>query len=87
MEQPEKPKKNKIDEWQVKHWADVIVEAEEIKADPEKMKLVKPLLAKKASGIKKAVESLDDLRALAKAEPTEIEDDKEEGEEEEDESV
>ena len=38
-----------------------------IKADPEKMKYVKPLLEKKVAGMKKVVSSIAGLREKAKA--------------------
>lgn len=66
----------KPDEWQIKEWCRTIVEAEEIKADPKKMKYVKPELDRKIAGMKKAVSSLADLRTIAKAK-TETDDDDE----------
>lgn len=52
------PKKNsKPDEWEIRNWADKIVEAHEIMCDPDKMKLVKKYLKTK----KKAMRSIDDL--------------------------
>lgn len=50
-------------DWEVKCWANTLQSAEEIKADPEKMALVAPLLEVKSKSIK----SLDDLRKLAKS--------------------
>lgn len=50
----------KPDEYEIKNWAEKILEAEEIKNDPEKMKLVAPYLEKKA----KAINSVADLRKL-----------------------
>lgn len=52
----------KYDEYEIKCWADKLLEAEEIKNDPEKMALVKPYLDKKA----KAINSIADLKAIAK---------------------
>ena len=40
-------KYGKYDEWDIKHFADVLSEAEEIKNDKEKMKYVLPLLEEK----------------------------------------
>ena len=51
-------KKRKYDEWDIRNWADKLQDAEEIKNDPVKMKLLKPYLKKK-------VESLEDLREIA----------------------
>jgi hypothetical protein len=49
----EPSKKNeKYSDYDVKHWADIIQQAEEIKADPEKMKLVSPMLHHKVNSIK-----------------------------------
>lgn len=72
---PKKEKKayGKYDKWEVESWARTITEAEEIKANPEKMKYVKMCLGKQMSAMKKAVGSLDDLRALAKGESDEEE--------------
>lgn len=50
------------DEWEIRCWADKLIEAEEIKSDPEKMKLVKPFLDKKV----KAITSVAQLREVAK---------------------
>lgn len=47
--------------WEIEGWARTIIEAEEIKGDSEKMKLVQPFLDKKV----KAIRSIDDLRKLA----------------------
>lgn len=52
----------KYEDYEVKSWADTLMQAEEIKADPEKMKLLHPHLEKKS----KAIKSLDDLRSKAK---------------------
>lgn len=67
----EKKEYGKYDKWEVENWADTIVRAEEIKADPEKMKYVKMCMKKKYGAAKKAIESIDDLRALSKGEPDE----------------
>lgn len=55
-------KKSKApDKWEIQSWANTLMEAEEIKADPEKMKHVKPYLKKKVA----AIRSLEDLREVA----------------------
>lgn len=68
------------DEYEIRSWAEKIIEAKEIESDPEKMKLVRPLLAKKA----KAIQSVADLRDLRakKAQAAGAEDTSEEGAEE-----
>lgn len=58
----EKKEYGKFDKWEVENWADTIVRAEEIKADPEKMKVVKMCMKKKYGAAKKAIESIDDIR-------------------------
>lgn len=49
-------------EWEVKSWANTLCEAEEIKADKEKMALLGPYLDTKAQSVK----SIADLRKLTK---------------------
>jgi hypothetical protein len=56
--EPSSGKKEKYSEHDIKHWADTIQQAEEIKADPEKMKLLSPMLSHK-------VKSIAGLRKLA----------------------
>jgi len=63
----EEKKYGKFDEWEISSAVRTIVEAEEIKADAEKMKYVLPLLKDKAEGMKKAIMSLDDLREIVKS--------------------
>jgi hypothetical protein len=63
----EEKKYGKYDEWEINCAVRTIIEAEEIKADAEKMKYVMPLLKEKAEGMKKAISSLQDLRDLAKS--------------------
>jgi hypothetical protein len=75
---PIEKKSKKPDEWQIKDWCRTICEAEEIKADAEKMKYVKPELEKKIAGMKKAVSSLSDLRTIAKSKTVKTEDDDDE---------
>lgn len=48
-------------DWEVKAWVDCLMEAEEIKADPAKMALIKPHLGRK----EKVLKSLKDLKKLA----------------------
>lgn len=50
-------------EWEIESWANTLMCAEEIKNDPEKMKLVKPYLDKKV----KAIKSIAQLRAKGRA--------------------
>ena len=67
----EKKEYGKYDKWEIENAARTLVEAEEIKADKEKMKYVKMCMMKKHTAEKKAIESIDDLRALSKGEPDE----------------
>lgn len=60
----EVPKNKKFDKWEIEGWVNTLTESEEIKADEEKMKLIKPLLAKKAKAFKK-ITSLADLKEVA----------------------
>ena len=55
---PTNEKKKKYEDWEINSWARTLEEAEEIKRDPEKMKLIKPI-------IKKKVLSIDALKKLA----------------------
>lgn len=62
------------DKWQIESWARSIMEAEEVKADPEKMKYVLPMLKDKVKGfeaVKKSISSIEDLRKVAKEESSE----------------
>lgn len=54
--------KKEPDKWEIDNWCRTLIEAEEIKADPEKMKYVRPQLQQKVTAIK----NLDDLRTIAK---------------------
>lgn len=67
----EKKEYGKYDKWEIENAARTLVEAEEIKADKEKMKYVAMCMKKKHTAEKKAIESIDDLRALSKGEPDE----------------
>lgn len=78
----EKEKYGEYDKWQVEDWARAIQTAEEVKADPEKMKYVLPMLKQKIGALeslKKSISSIDDLRAIAKdkAPADDMEDDSE----------
>ena len=55
----------KYDKWEIDTCVDTLIKAEEIKADPEKMVYVKPLLEKKMAGITKTIKSIKDIRAKA----------------------
>ncbi len=63
--QDEKDSKKGPDEWQVKNWAETVLDGEKIKADPKKMKHVKKHLKGHQKAIGKIV-STDQLRSLAK---------------------
>lgn len=56
----------KWDKWEIESAARTIIEAESIKADKEKMKYVAECMKKQADGMKKAISSLDELKAVAK---------------------
>jgi len=62
-EQEEKKEYGKYDKWEIESAARTLVEAEEIKADKEKMKYVAMCMKKKHMAEKKAIESIDDIRA------------------------
>lgn len=56
-------------DWEIKHAAEVLMEAQEIKADAEKMKAVQAYLEKskgKADSILKEVGSIDELKEIRK---------------------
>lgn len=55
----------KPDKWEIDNWVRTVIEAEEIRDDPEKMKHVAPLLEKKAASAQKAIRSIADLRSAA----------------------
>lgn len=67
----EKKEYGKFDKWEIESAARTLVEAEEIKADKEKMKYVKMYMGKKRMAEKKVIESIEDLRKVAKGEPDE----------------
>lgn len=51
--------------WEIEGWARTIIEAEQIKADKEKMALVKPELEKMVGAAKGAIKSIKGLKAKA----------------------
>lgn len=57
-------KKEKPDDWQIESWCRTLVEAEEIKADPKKMKYVSKQIQKQKKALSK-ITSTDGLRAKA----------------------
>lgn len=63
----EKKEYGKYDKWEIESAARCLVEAEEIKADKEKMKYVAMCMKKKHAAEKKAIESIDDIRAARAA--------------------
>ena len=62
MEKNQKSKYGPYSEWEIKNAVNCILEAEEIKADKEKMKFVNTLLNKKSSAFKKAITSIQDIK-------------------------
>lgn len=54
------------EKYEIESAARTILEAEEIKADKEKMKYVAMCLKKKSEGMSKAISSLSELKAIAK---------------------
>lgn len=66
-EDSESKKYGKYEKWEIESAANTLKEAEEIKADAEKMKYVKMCMQEKMKSMKKAISSLDDIR-LARAE-------------------
>jgi hypothetical protein len=63
-ESPEEEKAEGPEEYEIKCWADKLMEAEQIKADPEKMKYVEPELAERKKALDKIapVKSIADIR-------------------------
>jgi hypothetical protein len=55
-----------FEKWEIESAVRTLLEAEEIKADPEKMKYVKMCMEEKYGAVKKAINSLSDLKAVAK---------------------
>lgn len=66
-EKDEEKKYGPYEEWEINCAVRTIIEAEEIKADEDKMKYVRPLLEKKAKGLTKAISSIADLKEISKA--------------------
>lgn len=79
---PKKAEKKGPDEWEIQSWARTIIEAEEIKADPKKMKLVAPHLKAKVKGLQGAIKSIADLKTVAAAKAAEESDTATEGDDE-----
>lgn len=66
-EMEEKKKEyGKYDKWEIDSAVRTLLEAEEIKMDKDKMKYVAMCMKEKADAMVEAVNSLDDLKALAK---------------------
>jgi len=66
----EDSKYGKYEEWEIESAARTLKEAEEIKADPEKMKYVKMCMEHEMGEMKKAydsISSIDDIRKIAKS--------------------
>ncbi len=59
-------KMGEFEEWEISSAARTLTEAEEIKSDSKKMKYVLEYLKKDQKKSKKLIESIDDLRQLAK---------------------
>lgn len=55
-------KYGKYEDYEVEGWARTLQEAEEIKADPEKMKYAKMCMKKKLDAMDSAYSSIDDLK-------------------------
>lgn len=65
-----------MEDYEIERCADILLEAEEIKADEEKMEKVLPILEKKKKKLKKQISSIADLKAKLN-EPEEMEDENE----------
>lgn len=66
------------DRWEIESAARTLVEAEEIKADKEKMKYVKMCMSKKYAAeqkVMKEISSIDDIRKVAKSKQDEATED------------
>ena len=72
MEEKEKKAFGPYEEWEIKCAVNTLLEAEEIKADAEKMKYVAPFLKKKIANMKKAVTSIQDLKDIRSAKMSEV---------------
>jgi subtilisin-like proprotein convertase family protein len=80
VKEKEEKEYGKYDKWEVESWVRSICEAEEVKADPEKMKYVAPLLKQKMKSleaVKKSISSIEDIRKIAKGKSEEMENDDE----------
>ena len=71
LAKPAEPtEKSGPDKYEIESWAKTLTDAEEIREDAEKMKLVAPLLSKKHAALSKIagpVKSVADLKARKKA--------------------
>lgn len=67
LETEEKKAYGPYEEWEIKCAVNTLLEAEEIKADTEKMKYVAPFLKKKIGALQKAVTSIQDLKDIRDA--------------------
>lgn len=65
VEQKEK-EYGEYDKWEIESAVRTILEAEAIKADKEKMKYVAECMKKQSEQMKKAVGSIEELKAIAK---------------------
>ena len=54
----------KYDKYEVESWARTLQEAEEIKADPEKLKYAKMCMEKKLNSTKKVISSISELKSV-----------------------
>lgn len=60
----EKKEYGKYDKWEIESAARTLEEAETIKQDKEKMKYVAMCMKEKFKGMQKAIESIDDIKAV-----------------------
>lgn len=74
MKEDKEKKYGKYEDYEIESAARTLAEAEEIKADPDKMKYVKMCLKKDKEAAVKAYKSLDDIREEAKNMPDEDDD-------------
>lgn len=72
MEDKEKKAFGPYEEWEIKCAVSTLLEAEEIKADAEKMKYVAPFLKKKVANMQKAVTSIQDLKDIRASKITDV---------------
>lgn len=65
-EDSEEKEYGKYDKWEIQSAARTLMEAEEIKADSEKMKYVAQCMKEQADNMANVINSIDDLKKLAK---------------------